>query len=251
MFIRALNKDRCTAAKLRYDIHSHLVPGLDDGVQNLDEALSSIQGLIDLGYKGTVTTPHIYPEVFNNTEEDIRGGFKKLCDLSSQRFPDFRLVLGAEYYLDDYLVKKVREDSLNLLTFGNKRQLILVELPFLNTAVNIEELLFACRLRNIQPVIAHIERYDYIQKDRGFALLKIWKEHGALLQLNLGSVIGQYGPAAEETGNAILKQGLYHFIGTDLHRPSQLERFFHRAWRYLEKTLANFNEEMHHQLISD
>jgi protein-tyrosine phosphatase len=113
----------------------------------------------------------------------------------------------------------------------------------------MSELLLACGLRGIKPIIAHVERYDYIQRDRKLDLLRSWMEHGALFQLNLGSVIRQYGSKAEETGNAILKEGFYHFIGTVLHRSAQLEQFYPKAWRYLEKTSTNFNEKMHHQLI--
>lgn len=236
-----------SATSLLYDLHSHIVPAVDDGVRDGEEALQAIEQLIGLGYRGAVITPHIYPEVFDNTEEGLREHFAEFHFLVRQRFPDFRLELGAEYYLDDRLIAKIGDASFGLLTIGKERQWILVEFPRSHPPLNLHELFLTCRHRRLQPIIAHVERYDYVQKDLN--LTKEWLHQGALLQMDLGTVAGQYGPAAEKAANALLKEQRYHFIGTDLHRPQQCERYYRPAWDFIKKNVSDFDEKRQHQLI--
>ena len=241
--------DLFTAETIKYDLHSHLLPGVDDGVRNPEDGLQLIEGLIKLGYAGAVTTPHIYPEVFDNTEEGLRCRFKEFSDLVKQYFPDFSLDLGAEYYLDEHLISKIINNPFDLLMIGKQRRWILVEFPTLNPPLNVHDLFLVCQRQHWQPIIAHVERYDYIQKEKTPVLLKEWIRQGALLQMDLGSVVGQYGSRAAETADALLKQQGYHFIGTDLHHPRQWERYSLPAWNLLKKNKAYFFDEKKHHLL--
>lgn len=245
----ALKDLALSAERLKYDLHSHLLPDVDDGVRNWEEALQAIESLIGLGYSGAVTTPHIYAEVFNNSEERLRSRFAELCDRAHARFPDFHLNLGAEYYLDEQLIGKILCSPSNLLSVGDQGRWILIELSMVHPCPNVDDLLLSCRRQNLQPIIAHPERYDSVQNDKNFNRLKGWVAQGALLQMDLGAVVGQYGSEAAEAANAILENGLYHFIGTDLHRPRQCEKYHRPAWERLKKQVNRFDEKRHHRLI--
>lgn len=235
------------AATIKYDLHSHLLPGIDDGVRDLDEALQSIECLMKLGYAGAVTTPHIYPEVFDNSEADLQFRFEDLYCAVRERFPGFSLKLAAEYYFDGRLVNKLFEADNRLLTVGHQEKGILVEFARTNIPANLSDLFLGCQRRGLRPIIAHVERYSYVHEDKQFSLIKDWVDQGALLQMDLGSAVGQYGLEAMKTSNAILKQGFYHFIGTDLHRKGQCDRFIAPAWKKMER--LRFEEKWHLQLV--
>jgi len=237
------------ATSLRYDLHSHLLPAVDDGVRDWDDALKSVGILEQIGYQGAVTTPHIYPDLFNNKEADLRIQFSELCARVRLRYPNFSLALGAEYYFDDRLIDRIHSNPSNLLTFGTGQKFILIEFPRGYLPSDISGLLSTCKTHKLQPIIAHVERYEYVQTDKAHLLLKTWMEEGAFIQMDLGAVAGQFGPEAEKTAMNILKMGGYHFIGTDMHTPHQGSRYYDLAWQRLEKSRHYFDETWHHQLI--
>ena len=205
-------------AGLRCDIHSHLIPGIDDGSPDLDTSLRLIRGLAELGYKKLITTPHINADLFPNTPETILSGQRVVeAALREQRI-DISFHAAAEYLLDDGFVRALAEGQ-PLLTL--KDHLVLVELSFAVPAINLKDMLFQLQLKGYQPILAHPERYLYFGANKGW--YDTIREAGCLFQLNLLSFIGYYGKDAKKLADHLLKKRYFDFLGTDLHHDRHLE----------------------------
>ena len=238
-----------SAQSLLYDIHNHILPDVDDGARNVDEAIQSIEVLKDLGYGGAVLTPHIYREMFNNDEASLIERFGDFVDQVSDQIDGFDLKLGAEYLLDDQFLDKLYDASDQLLTFGNDPRKLLIEFSGLVEPLNTTELLDECRRQGIQPVIAHIERYPFVIDDRNDSCVQEWRQHGALLQMNVGSLTGQYGSVIQRAARHLWRNTLVDLLGTDLHRPYGTRRFLHKSWEYIRKTPNGFDAVHHRKLF--
>jgi protein-tyrosine phosphatase len=205
-------------SQLWCDMHSHLIPGIDDGAPDLATSIELIKGMIGLGYKKIITTPHIMWDMYKNTAETIMPGFNLVKNELKKNNLKIEFEVAAEYFLDDYFEKLVDAD-VPLLTF--KDSLVLVEFSFVQEPADLKAILFKLQIKGYQPVIAHPERYLY------FGAKKYWyeemKDTGCLFQLNLLSLGGFYGKAAVELAHYLIKQRYFNFIGTDLHNSRHLE----------------------------
>jgi len=199
-------------------MHSHLIPGIDDGARDMDDALQLIRGLIDLGYRKLITTPHVLVDYYPNTPATIGGGCENVqAELKRQAIGvEFRA--AAEYLMDDHFINLLESDQ-PLLTLKDK--MVLVELSFAVPAINLKEILFQVQLKGYQPVLAHPERYLY------FGANKVWydqlKDAGCLFQLNLLSTKGYYGKTSQELAQYLIKKKYIDLLGTDLHHQKHLE----------------------------
>jgi len=201
---------------LHTDMHSHLVPGVDDGAKSLEESIFLIENLIELGYKKLITTPHIYPEFYPNKPEDLRIAFNSLVDQVQKKGLAIELELAAEYYLDSVFEENLEKEE--LLNLVNKW--VLIETSMLSPLMDFSRFVFKIKLKGFQPILAHPERYRYI---RDINVLAKMKENGCLLQINILSLIGSYGNTAKNMAWALLEKGMVDFLGTDLHREKSLE----------------------------
>lgn len=189
------------------DSHCHILYGVDDGVKTLEESLSILswlegeQGLTEVWF-----TPHIMEDVPNTTEglqrryEEFRSAYKG----------GLKLHLSAEYMLDNLFEARLRERD--LLTHGGNR--VLVETSALTPPYNFWDTIQAILAAGYRPLIAHPERYRYMQP----ADYKRLHELGCLLQLNLPSVAGYYGESAQKRALDLLEKGWYCMAGSDCHR---------------------------------
>lgn len=203
---------------LHCDMHSHLIPGIDDGSPDLETSIRLIRGLMDLGYKKIITTPHINADIFPNTLAIIRAGEAEVTgELARQRI-DVEFHAAAEYLMDDRFVRMLQEDE-PLLTLQDK--LVLVELSFAVPAMNLKEILFQLQLKGYQPVLAHPERYLYFAANKGW--YEQLRDAGCLFQLNLMSFGGYYGPESRQLVEYLVKKKYVDFLGTDLHHEKHLE----------------------------
>lgn len=234
---------------IRYDMHSHLLPGVDDGVNDFDEACAAIELLMKIGYQGAVTTPHVYPGMFDNSTDELLGYFESFRLQIKMTYPDFPVRLGAEYYLDDSLVERIRNHPDSILRFGRKNTWFLVELPTKSPPEQMVEFFKACGQANLRPIIAHVERYEYIMNHP--VMVDDWRNAGALIQVNLGSFGGQYGARVQTAAHQIYDAGVVNFIGTDLHRPRFGRGYLSSGWRNLAQNRTEFDPTYHHQLIDD
>lgn len=199
-------------------MHSHLIPGIDDGAKTIEDAITMIQRLKDLGYRKIITTPHITGEYYPNTPEIILNGLAQVKTALAEKEIDIEIEAAAEYYLDDYFEKLLNDNS-KLLTFSNNH--ILVEFSMLLEPANGFDLIFQLKTRGYQPILAHPERYLYF--DKNFKKFEEIKSLGCEMQVNLLSLSGYYGKEQKKLGIKLLQAGMIDYLGTDLHRASQLK----------------------------
>lgn len=209
---------------LGVDMHSHLVPGIDDGSQDLTTSLELVKGLVDLGYKKIITTPHILWEVYPNTPEiisvgweDVRkaaleenSGIKKLRE-------DLELHAAAEYFIDDHFIRQLQQKA-PLMTLSDN--LVLVEFSMVTAPMDLQQVFFDMQMLNYQPVLAHPERYAYLSRKTEF--FDDLKAAGCYFQLNLLSLAGHYGTAVQDLANYLVKKEYYDYAGTDMHHHRHL-----------------------------
>lgn len=203
-------------AALKADMHSHLLPGLDDGAETLAHSLDLLRELRTLGFSKLVMTPHIMGDFYKNTPEGIRHALATLRAAATEAgLGDIALECAAEYYLDEWLGRKLAAGT-ELLTFGGEQRYLLIETSYLNEPLNLTGTLFELQAAGYRPVLAHPERYVYFYS-RFTEIEKLRQEHGVLLQLNLNSLAGYYSPAARQVAEKLIDAGLVDFVGTDTH----------------------------------
>ena len=200
------------------DMHSHILPGIDDGSRNLEMSVELVRGMKDLGYRKLIATPHVMWDVYKNSSDIILHKLADLKEKLKQESVDMELEAAAEYFLDDHVVGLVK-NNIPLLTIGNKR--VLVEFSLANPSLELKDIIFQLQMQSYQPIIAHPERYLYLDRHREF--YDEMKDMGCLFQLNALSLIGSYGKTVQELGLYLVKKGYYDLIGTDLHHARHLE----------------------------
>jgi len=205
------------------DIHSHLLPGIDDGARTFGDTLQLTQALQGFGIAEFITTPHIIQHVWDNTHENIKT--KKVATLleleKHQITVPFRA--AAEYLMDDQFVKLFQ--SGDLLTL--KKNYVLVEMSYINAPIQLYSILFDLQVAGYIPVLAHPERYLFYHNNFN-EYLKL-KKAGCLFQLNLLSVVGYYGDGITKIAEKLLQKGMYDFVGSDVHHVNHVAAFDQKA----------------------
>ena len=210
------------------DVHSHLVPGVDDGAPDMTSALALISRLHHLGFERLVTTPHIMSDLYPNTPDILQPRFHELKREVAKRFPSLTLTLAAEYFLDTSFIELL-ENPDKLLTFpcvdplnGDKHEMLLFEFAF-HEAPNDElltEAIFKMQTSGITPVVAHCARYPYWHMDR--SKLESLHSKGVILTVNAATLVGNYGDLAKETANHAVDQGWIRMVCSDTHAPHHI-----------------------------
>lgn len=203
-------------AFLGTDMHSHLVPAVDDGSDSEETSLQLLQGFVEMGYKRVITTPHIRPDYFPNTKETLANGFKRLETALAKSALPITVGYAAEYFVD-FDFPKVMEAG-ELLTFSGNH--VLIEFSTFSAPPNLFDIIFQLRLKGYQPIVAHPERYIYFQ---GLGEFEKLKDFGCYLQLNILSLMGHYGKPTKELALKLLKGNLADFLGTDMHHSRHLD----------------------------
>ncbi|MFY0689772.1 MAG: capsular biosynthesis protein [Cyclobacteriaceae bacterium] len=203
---------------LKTDVHSHLIPGVDDGVKSTGESIKILRFLNALGYQRIITTPHIYPEAYPNTEEELTSRFHELGQLAATELPELKIELAAEYFVHEELLEKVKSGK-KLLCFGGNY--VLIETAFHVKPMIWDELIFEMQVAGYKPVLAHPERYEYLIGKADY--LKHLKQRGVLLQVSLPSLIKAYGIHSYKLSRYLVKNGMIDFLGSDIHNLNQLK----------------------------
>jgi protein-tyrosine phosphatase len=193
------------------DMHSHFIPGIDDGAKTMEDTLLLLRGMQEYGYRKVITTPHVMSDFFRNTPEIILSGLEKVRAAATAEGIDIEIQAAAEYYDDFELDKKL--DTEKLLTFGDSY--LLFEVSYLNEPNNINNLIFKIRTSGYKPVLAHPERYPFWY--RRMDVLESLKEKGVLLQLNINSLTGHYSPDAKKVAEYLIDKNMVDFLGSDCH----------------------------------
>ena len=216
------------------DMHSHILPGLDDGSENLEQSLELVQAMKALGYRKLIMTPHIMNDFYKNTPQGIREKLQLLQSAVTQAGIDMELGCAAEYYLDEWFLSKVKAEE-PLLSFGDNY--VLIETSYINDPLNFKEIIFALKAAGYTPVLAHPERYAYLY-NRFDALLEMY-ETGILLQININALSGYYSQAAKKVAEKLIDLKMVHFLGTDAHHMRHLQILPKAAASpYFKKALA-------------
>lgn len=198
---------------LGVDMHSHILPGIDDGSPNLEVSLQLVKALEELGYEKIIASPHVFKELYPNTPATIAFAKDSLSKAMDEQGIRMKLEAGAEYMLDhDFNM----DEDLCLLNEDH----ILIEMSYLSENPNISQYVFDLQIKGFRPILAHPERYIYYFKD--WSVLKNLKDKGCLLQLNLLSVFGYYGKEVKQAAEVLLKEKMYDLAGTDLHHHKHL-----------------------------
>jgi len=202
---------------LRADMHSHLLPGIDDGAADVETSISLVKGMQQLGYKKLITTPHILWDLYKNTHEIIAEKYSVVKKRLKEEKIDVVFEAAAEYYIDDHLEELLAKKS-PLLSFGNK--MVLVEFSLASAPFDLKDVLFEMQLQGYSPVIAHPERYSYKTGQKKF--FDELKDIGCLFQLNVLSLTNHYGSEVTDLANYLCKKQYYDLVGTDLHHSRHL-----------------------------
>lgn len=235
---RAASVEAAYLGALEVDMHSHLLPGLDDGAETLEHAVELLREMQALGYRKLVMTPHIMGDFYKNTPEGVRAALNNLQQAAQDAgITGLELECAAEYYLDEWFGRKL-EAAEPLLSFGGNQKYLLFETSYINEPFNLQETIFNLKAAGYQPVMAHPERYTYLY-GRFEELAKI-RESGVLLQVNLNSLSGYYSRGAQHVAEKLIDAGMVDMLGTDAHHRKHTDTLRTKVLmaEYLQKALA-------------
>jgi protein-tyrosine phosphatase len=212
-------------AHLKCDLHSHFIPGIDDGAKSMDESVALLREFSALGYTKIITTPHVMSDAYRNTPEIILDGLSKLRIALELANVPIEIHAAAEYYLDYDFEKSIEEKK--LLTFGKPASntslgnYVLFELAFINPPDSLMNVIFKLITNGYKPVLAHPERYSFWHHN--FNKYEELIEKGVLFQLNINSLTGYYSPQVRTIAERMINQNMISFLGSDCHHAGHIE----------------------------
>jgi tyrosine-protein phosphatase YwqE len=201
------------------DIHSHLLPGIDDGARTFEDTLRLTKALQSFGVSQFITTPHIIQYVWDNTHDQILSNKETTVLELEKNNITIPFSAAAEYLMDDQFVQLFQ--SHQLLTL--KDNYVLVEMSYINAPIQLYSILFDLQVAGYIPVLAHPERYLFYHKN--FSEYEKLKRAGCLFQLNLLSVVGYYGAEITKIAEQLLQKGMYNYVGSDVHHDNHIASF--------------------------
>ncbi|MCB0759402.1 MAG: histidinol phosphatase [Flavobacteriales bacterium] len=219
---------------LKCDVHSHFIPGIDDGAPTIEASMELLRAMHELGFQKVITTPHSMADGYKNPPEVILGGLEKVRRAVKEEGLSIEVEAAAEYYLDHALQEKIAAQQ--LLTFGT--DMVLFELPFISEPTVLLSIVFEMQTQGFRPVLAHPERYPYWHTDMG--VMEKLKDRHVLFQLNMIALMGAYGPAVKKAAERITDKGWYELVGSDCHSMKHIEALqAARTEPYLHKLIDN------------
>lgn len=199
------------------DLHSHLIPGIDDGSLNIEQSIEMIKALKNIGFKKLITTPHIMAHRFPNNRDIILRGLDKLKEELVSQNIDIEIQAASEYYYDEHFIELIEKKE--LLTFGDNH--ILFELSYTTPVFGMEQVIYKLLDAGYKPILAHPERYSYFTSN--LEKYHQIKDMGLLFQINVNSLNNFYGKNSKKAVEYIIENSLVDFVGSDTHRPNYIE----------------------------
>ena len=244
---REKRPDRMAIAPLRVDVHSHLLPALDEGSRNIEESLELILELRNLGFQKLILTPHIMAEFYPNSPNKIHQRLLILREYLEERNIDVQIEAAAEYYLDAFFMKELISKN-ELLTFDSEdgQRYLLFETQHLHEPKQLFEAIKRIVRKGYTPVLAHPERYNYLQRDR--LLVHQLYETGLLFQVNINSFSGYYGNESRELAEYLSVAQMISFLGTDCHKQEQIEMLQKTMASHIYKTVLRAGEILNNRV---
>lgn len=231
-----------TMAKI--DIHSHILYGIDDGSKSISESIQILKQQRELGFTDIILTPHYIENSKYCANNNEKAKLLKVLreELQKQNI-DVNLYLGNEVYINNNMVELLNTNEIKTLNDSNY---ILIELPLCTTYKNALDIIYELKINGITPIIAHPERYEFVQKD--ITKIEEFIEEGALLQANYGSILGIYGNGSKKTIKKLLKKDLITFLGTDIHYQSS--KIYNEMDKIMKKITKIIGKDKLEELIS-
>jgi len=206
---------------LKTDMHSHLIPAVDDGSRDEGESLALIRGMLELGFEKLITTPHVMQDMYPNNPQTIGMGYDEIIRNipagEKEKINTTTLRTGAEYFLDDHVLT-LMENNEPLMTIKDK--MVLVEISFASPPLGLKEMIFDLQIKGYQPILAHPERYTFYHRTP--STYRDLKDTGVLFQSNLLSFSGYYGGSVKNAAEFLANENLLDLLGTDLHHERHL-----------------------------
>lgn len=216
------------------DVHSHVIPKIDDGSKTFEESYTMFMEAYEAGFTDIISTSH-YIEKYYETDSITRHAWiQAMNKVLKENKVGLKLYCGSEIYITQNLIKLIKDKKASTLVDS---RYVLFELPMNNNVRYLNEMIFEIKSIGMIPVIAHPERYLYVQKDPNILIHLI--EQGALFQSNYASIIGYYGKDAKKTLNKLLKNDMVHFLGTDCHKPNSIYSKMNEIMLELKKVIDN------------
>jgi tyrosine-protein phosphatase YwqE len=222
------------------DIHSHILPGIDDGSPDLETSINLIKGLIDLGITKSIATPHIISDLYRNTPETINAALNLIRNELKVQGINFEISAAAEYMMDTYFLELLQNKA-SLLTISEN--IILTEFSYASMPDEPSKISFEIQIAGYKPILAHPERYPYYYKN--YKMYNKLSDLGFLLQVNLLSLTGYYGKEAAKAAKYMLDNNLVAYLGTDLHHDR------HLAALNDERNTKEFYKQLSHRKWND
>ena len=211
------------------DFHSHILPQIDDGSISIEETINILKEAKQVGFTKVISTSHYINGYYESNEIERTELLEKI----KQENVDVELYLGSEIYISENIVELLKDRKASSI---NNSRYVLFELPMGNETVLAKEMIYRLIENNYIPVIAHPERYSYVQDNVEY--VRDLKEMGAMFQANYGSIIGLYGKKAEKTVEKLLKEDLIQFLGSDVHREEHVYVFIPKILKKLSKIIS-------------
>ncbi len=217
-------------------MHSHIIPGIDDGSPDIETSIMLIKGLMELGVKESIATPHVIGDLYRNNTDTIHTALKTLQDELKKQQLDFKVSAAAEYMIDSYFFELV-DAKTKLLTIQDN--ILLTEFSYASMPEDLNKISFAIIMEGYSPILAHPERYPYYYGN--YKMYHRLADLGFLLQVNLLSLTGYYGKEAARVAQYLLKNDLVSYIGTDMHHERHLRALSDKKNREI------FNKALSHR----
>ena len=227
---------------LNIDLHSHLIPGIDDGSKSMQESIELIVEFQKLGYTRLITTPHIMSHRYKNNSKIILDGLEILKKELSKQKIDIQIEAAAEYYVDNHFIELLNNND--LLSFGDNY--ILFELSYSQQPLHLEQIIFDIQEAGYRPVLAHPERYLYFCKD--FSKYERLKELGLFFQLNINSLSTYYSKVVQKTAYKLIDKGMINFLGSDVHHKKHMQNLINVRKTSHYKNLFSNNSILNNSL---
>ena len=212
------------------DIHSHILPNIDDGSRSIEETFNLIREAKNVGFDAIVTTSHYMEGYYETNVPEREVWLNAICENMQVKNIDMMLYLGNEIYMSENIIKLLEERKASTI---NDTSYVLFELPLNVEPFNLYDVIYELQQYKLVPILAHPERYSFVQKEP--ELIYDLVEKGVLMQANYGSVIGQYGKKAEMIVLKLLEGNMIHMFGSDVHRQNTI-------YPRIPQILAELNE---------
>lgn len=201
------------------DIHSHILPGLDDGSKSIEETQLLLDHLQKIGFSRCIATPHTLPEVWENSAKGITDKFSETKSQLSESASTMLVHAASEYMINDAFLERLHSEP--LLTLKDNK--VLIEMSYLNPPLALKEIIFEIQIKGYQPILAHPERYLFYHNQ--LKMFETLKKMEVQFQLNLLSTVGYYGSSVAKIADFLLKENHIDFVGTDVHHIRHIRAF--------------------------